>query len=118
MVGARLLSVLQAGAGAGDCEGDGVVVGCANHPVCGDEVQMSLRVVAGSVQEVKWRAQGCPATLAVAALAALVLRAVPVASVAATLAQQVVAHGGLAVAERHAEAMVQRALAAALAEVG
>jgi NifU-like protein involved in Fe-S cluster formation len=117
MVGARLLAVLQAGAFAGDCVGDNVVVGRAEHPVCGDEVQLSLRVVDGCVQEAAWRAQGCPATLAVAALAAQVLRAVPVGAVQPTLTQALAAHGGLAVAERHAEAMVQRALAAALAEV-
>ena len=117
MVGARLLAVLQAGAFAGDCVGNHVVVGRAEHPVCGDEVQMGLRVVDGCVLEAAWRAQGCPATLAVAALAAQVLRSVPVGAVPHTLTQAVAAHGGLAAAERHAEAMVQRALAAALAGV-
>jgi NifU-like protein involved in Fe-S cluster formation len=116
MVGARLLEVMQAGAGVGECTGQGVRTGVASHPVCGDEVQLSVRLGAGRLLELRWRAHGCPATVAVAALAAKVLVGVPIADASTRLAQAIVEHGGLAAAERHAEAMVSRALAAALPE--
>ncbi|MGB3967736.1 MAG: iron-sulfur cluster assembly scaffold protein, partial [Planctomycetota bacterium] len=73
MVGARLRELLLAGEGAGDCTGPGARVGTADHPVCGDTVQLSVRVDAGTIRELRWRASGCPATVAVAALAAKVL---------------------------------------------
>lgn len=113
MVGPRLRAVLQAGVGAGDLSGPGVVTGCAEHPVCGDRLELSLRLEAGVVREVRWRAAGCPATTAVAALAAVALPGAPATAAAATLRRALADHGGLGPAERHAEAMAVRALAAA-----
>lgn len=114
MVGARLREVLLAGAGMGDLAGDGVRLGRAEHPVCGDTVQLAVRRDGDRIVEVKWRAAGCPASMAVAALAASTLANVPVAAAADTLRSAIAAHGGLAAHERHAEAMVLRALAAAV----
>lgn len=53
------------------------------------------------------------AALAVAALAAKVLVGHPAVAAARVLHDAIDAHGGLAVHERHAEALVARALAAA-----
>jgi nitrogen fixation NifU-like protein len=107
MVGPRLRAVLQAGVGAGDLTGPGVVTGCAEHPVCGDSCDD------GILRDVRWRAAGCPATTAVAALAAVALPGTPAATAVATLRRALAEHGGLAPAERHAEAMAVRALVAA-----
>ena len=114
MVHDRLREVLLIGAGVGDLVGPGTAQGVAEHPVCGDRVQLSVRHEGGTIREVRWRAVGCPASMAVAALAAKVLVDVSVAKAAAVLGAAIAAHGGLAAHEHHAEAMTLRALAAAL----
>lgn len=113
MVGPRWQALASRGEGVGELVGPDVVVGRAEHPVCGDVLELSLRVVAGVVTEARWRASGCPATVAVAALAAATLPGTALAAAAAALRQAVAGHGGLAATERHAEAMALRALAAA-----
>jgi NifU-like protein involved in Fe-S cluster formation len=70
----------------------------------------------GTIRAVRWRAAGCPASMAVAALCAKVLVDVPVATAAAVLRSAIAAHGGLAAHERHAEGLALRALAAAVGD--
>ncbi|MBM3974565.1 MAG: hypothetical protein FJ301_10750 [Planctomycetes bacterium] len=113
MVGSRLRDVLTAGLGVGELVGSGVAVGRAEHPVCGDQVELSLRLEGGVVREARWRAAGCPAAMACAALAARVLPGVAVGAAVAALRGAIAAHGGLAASELHAEALLARALAAA-----
>jgi NifU-like protein involved in Fe-S cluster formation len=113
MVSAPLKQVLLAAEGAGELEGADVQRGAAEHPVCGDRVELSLRTAAGRVVELRWRATGCPAAMAVAALAAKALAGTTAAAARSTLQAAIAAHGGLAPHERHAEALVARALAAA-----
>jgi NifU-like protein involved in Fe-S cluster formation len=114
-----LHELLVRGAGAGSLSsGEGVVGrGGATHPACGDEVEVDVRVVDGRIRELRWRAQACPASTAVAALAAEVLHDVPAADAVAHFEQAAAAVGGLAGHERHAIGLVGRALAAAVAEV-
>jgi NifU-like protein involved in Fe-S cluster formation len=114
MVGPQWRDLLVAGELAGECDGPGVVGGSAEHPACGDQVQLSLRLEHGRIVEARWRASGCPASLAVAALAARILDGVDCAAAAAALRTAIAARGGLAAHERHAEALVLQALAAAL----
>ena len=118
MVADGLRAVLERGDGSGDLEGDGVAIGSAEHPVCGDHVQLGVRcdVVDGTrvVRAVRWRARGCPASMAVAALCAKVLSDVPVATVDEVVRSAIASHGGLARHERHAEAIALRALHDAL----
>ena len=109
-----LRQVLLAGEGVGELTGPGTGQGVADHPVCGDRVQLSVQHEDGTIRAVRWRAAGCPASMAVAALCAKVLVDVPVASAAAALRAAVAAHGGLASHERHAEVMALRALAVAV----
>lgn len=116
MVGQRLREVMLAAHGAGELSGEGVHRGAAEHPVCGDRVQLSLRLDGEAIVELRWRAAGCPAAMAVAALAAQALTGAARAGAAATLQRAIEVHGGLARHERHAEALVMRALAAAMAE--
>ena len=66
MVGAGLRALLLRGEGVGELEGG--ALGCAEHPVCGDRMELSVRVQGGRVQAVRWRASGCPASMAMAAL--------------------------------------------------
>ena len=109
-----LRQVLVAGEGVGEFSGPGTGQGVADHPVCGDRVQLSVQRDGGTIRTVRWRAAGCPASMAVAALCAKVLVDVPVASAAETLRVAIAGHGGLEAHERHAEAMALRALAAAV----
>ena len=76
MVSEALRALLQRGEGVGDIEGANT--GAAEHPVCGDRVQLSVLVEDGVVRRVCWRASGCPASMAVAALCSEVLVDVPV----------------------------------------
>jgi NifU-like protein involved in Fe-S cluster formation len=113
VVSERLRLVLEHGRGVGDCSGDDVRSGSAEHPVCGDRVQLSLRLAGGVITELRWRAAGCPASMAVAALAAQELAGVAPDAAPAALRAAIAAHGGLGAHERHAEGMVLRALAQA-----
>lgn len=114
MVGPQWRDLLVAGERSGECSGPGVVVGSAEHPACGDQVQLSLRLEHGKIAEARWRASGCPASLAVAALAARTLDGVDCDAAARVLREAIAARGGLAAYERHAETLVLQALAAAL----
>lgn len=111
MKGARWSELLQSADGRGELERGSQ--GTAEHPVCGDRVQLSVRHDRGVIHELRWRASACPATTAVAALAAKVLAEVPIAGAEAALRAAISAHGGLEPHERHAEAVVLKALAAA-----
>lgn len=113
MVGTGLRELLLRGEGVGACDDPAARTGSAEHPVCGDVVQLSVCCRGERIEQVRWRANGCPASMAVAALAAKVLVAVPRADVPRLLRDAIAAHGGLAAHERHAEAMVLKALAAA-----
>lgn len=113
MVGQALRDVLQRGTGAGDLPVPGARTGTGEHPACGDLVQLAVLVDDGRITALRWRAAGCPASMAVAALAAEVLPGASVAGAADRLRAAIAAHGGLAPQERHAEAVVLRALRAA-----
>ena len=115
MVSDALRRVMLAAEGAGELSGDDVHRGRAEHPVCGDVVQVDVRVTKGTVAELAWRATGCPACMAVAAAAPGGLRGVAVADAAVALRTRLTALGGLSAHERHAEKLLLRALESALA---
>ena len=114
MVTEALKAVLERGFGVGELAGEHVGNGFAEHPICGDRVQLSVQCEADVVKLVRWRADGCPASMAIAALAAEVLVDVPVAAFEDVLHQAIGSHGGLKRHEHHAEAMVVRAIREAL----
>jgi len=116
MVGPRLRELMLEAPGAGELEGDDVRRGRAEHPVCGDEVELSVRLDGERIAALRWRARGCPASMALAALASHALEGTPVANATATLQQAVQDFGGLAAHERHASGLVLGALAAATTE--
>lgn len=115
MVAPQLRALATAAVGAGALTGADFGTGRGEHPVCGDEVEVDVRVAGGRIAALAWRARGCPATYAVAALGAEVLTGCPVGDLAARLRAGLAQRGDLGAAERHAEAMFSRALAAALA---
>jgi NifU-like protein involved in Fe-S cluster formation len=114
MVAAALRTVMLAAEGRGALEGSDVRTGSAEHPVCGDVVELDVRVQDGRLVAMAWRAKGCPASTAVCAAAAA-LQGAQVDALPATLAARLQSLGGLAVHERHAERLFLDALASALA---
>lgn len=88
--------------------------GRAHHPVCGDEVVLSVQLVDGRAAAIGWQARGCPASMAVAALAARALVGCDASTAPAVLRQAIAAHGGLAAHEHHAEGLALRAFHQAL----
>lgn len=108
-------ALVRAGECAGTLSGDGVASGRAEHPVCGDTLEFDVRFAGERVAEVAWRAEGCPATLSVAAVAAEAWRGVCVDEAPARLATRLAELGGLARHERHAERAALRAFDAACA---
>ncbi len=118
MVAPQLRALATAAVGAGQLTGAGVGCGRSEHPVCGDEVEVDVQLAGDRIAALRWRAHGCPATVAVAAVAATVLVDGAVADVAGLLRLGLFARGDLAAAERHAEALFLRALHAAVAAAG
>jgi NifU-like protein involved in Fe-S cluster formation len=115
MVSDRLRQVMLRAAGQGELAGPWVQKGRAEHPVCGDLIELSLHMESGRIDELRWLANGCPAAMAVTALAGEVLPGTELAAASATLRAALQAHGGLAAHERHAEGLLLRALAQAAA---
>ena len=114
MVADGLRHLLERGDGVGEYD-DGRS-GYAEHPVCGDRMELSVQRDGDTVRGVRWRASGCPASMALAALCSEVLVDVPVADVARVLRAGIAARGGLKRHEQHAEKMALRALEQALGE--
>ena len=113
MVGPQLRALVAGAPGSGSLVGDDVARGTGEHPVCGDVVELDLRFDGEEICELKWRAQGCPATYAVAAVAAQALPGTQLPEASTALRARLAALGDLAAHERHAEAMLLRALQAA-----
>ena len=108
-----LRQVMLAADGAGVLGGVAVVTVCSEHPVCGDLIEVDLRFRDGLIAELAWRAQGCPATMAVAAAARRALLGHPLRGSGQRLRRRILDLGGLAQAEQHAIALFERALAQA-----
>ena len=90
--------------------GGTILTGSAEHPVCGDVVEVDVQLHGDAVRRLAWRAQGCPATMAVAAAAHGALVGQPLPRAADLLRQRLHALGGLGRAEQHALALFLDAL--------
>lgn len=116
MVSEALRRVMIAAEGAGDLGGGAVLRGRAEHPVCGDVVSIDVRWAGDVIEDLAWRASGCPACVAVAATAPSALRGVSRDDAPASLRRRLDQLGGLAPHERHAEKLLLEALGRARAE--
>ena len=110
-----LRRVMSAAEGAGELTGDDVRRGKAEHPVCGDVVGIDVRLRDNVIEDLAWRARGCPACIAVAAAAPGALRGAAIADAPARLRERLTELGGLQPHERHAERLLLDALAGARA---
>ncbi len=116
MYGERLLERLRNLPKAGELAPPALTVRVEN-PVCGDVLQLSVRVDHERVVEARFKAQGCPPTIACGSLVAEWLegRSLKEASGlnAARLEQEL---GGLPAASRHAAALAVDAVRAVVAQ--
>jgi nitrogen fixation NifU-like protein len=112
-VNEALRALAHAARDAGELTGAGVRRGAAEHPVCGDEVVVWVRLDQECIVDFAWQARGCPATLAVAAAAGEALRGRPLGECQGALHDRLIQLGGLQAHERHAETLLVAALRAA-----
>ncbi len=110
MVTKALREVMIAADGVGRLTGDDVSTGSAEHPVCGDVIELDCRIVEGTVRELAWRAEGCPATMAVAAAAPAAWTDQPLVLAEERMRQRLHELGGLSSTEFHALGVLLRAL--------
>ncbi len=113
MVSKALRALMVSGEGSGELTGSDVLRASAEHPICGDRVQVTLRCADAVITDFAWRAAGCPATLAIVAAAAQIAVGVSRREFASRLHQQLATLGGIDAHEQHAEKMVVRAVEAA-----
>lgn len=110
----RLLTLARSAPGAGDLDAPDAGLGTAEHPVCGDRVQVQVTCSTGTITALAWRASGCPATLAVAAAAHAALVGAKGSDAPQLLRAKLASLGDLATHERHAERIFGEALVRAL----
>ncbi|MFN2579218.1 MAG: iron-sulfur cluster assembly scaffold protein [Pyrinomonadaceae bacterium] len=85
------------------------------NPVCGDRLRLSLRIVNGRIEAVRFLAYGCPPTLACgSALARMIEGMQAAAAVELTRADVVREVGGLPARKQHAASLALETLKAAL----
>ena len=105
-----LRQVMLAADGAGELATVPVATGSAEHPVCGDLLELDFELQDGFVRDLAWRAEGCPATVAVAAAARDALRGEKFERAEEVMRRRLAELGGLDDGETHALALFLRAL--------
>ena len=85
------------------------------NPVCGDRLRLSLRVVEGRIEAVRFLAYGCPPTLACGSLSTELIQGKTVAEAMMLTRRDVLkAIGGLPSRKQHAAALAIETLRSAL----
>jgi nitrogen fixation protein NifU and related proteins len=74
------------------------------HPTCGDEIELSLTIEAGTLQSIRFEARGCVVSQAAAAMLCEHLEGKPIAEVNAFTTRDMLALVGLFLSTRHAYA--------------
>ena len=89
------------------------------NPVCGDVVELQLRVAAGRIEECRFLAEGCPAALASAAAITELVHRMPVDWCRRLTVEMLLERlGGLPSHKRHGAELAIEALRGALASEG
>ena len=118
MYSAQVLDYFQNPRGVGEVENATVSVEVQN-PACGDVMRLSLRVIEGKIEEVKFRAQGCVPSIACGSRLVEMLQGQTVEQAARVRREDLVEGvGGLPEASQHAGHLALDALKLALAKVG
>jgi nitrogen fixation protein NifU and related proteins len=101
---------------AGEMESpDGV--GVRTNPVCGDTMQLMIRVADGRVADARWKTLGCPAAIATSSIATEMIKGRSLDEVAGLTREQIAeAAGGLPRSKLHCSVLAADALRAAIAD--
>ncbi len=114
MYSPQLLDHFEHPRNAGDVTAPDATVRMEN-PACGDILQLTLKVSDGRIEEIRFRAKGCVASMACASAVTELARGRTLAGARAVSREEVVrAVGGLPAASMHASHLAVDALAAAL----
>ena len=117
MYSARLLDYFQNPRNAGEIDGADAVVEIEN-PACGDVLRLSLKVEAGRVSEIRFKAKGCVPSMACASALTEMIAGHNLQEARALSREELIAAvGGVPQASTHAAQLAMDALAAALAKV-
>lgn len=88
------------------------------NPACGDTLKLTLKVVDGRIEEIRFQAKGCVASIACASAMTELLQHKPIEQALRLRREEIIAAvGGLPPASIHASHLSMDALAAALAKV-
>src|SRR5512146_297864 len=118
MYSAELLDHFQHPRNVGEVSGADVRVQVEN-PVCGDLLQLSLKLLAGRIAAVAFRAKGCvPAIACGSKLTDMIAGKTPAEARVLRREDLVAAIGGLPEASTHASHLAMDALRAALNQLG
>lgn len=114
MYSAQLLDHFENPRNAGDVVGPDATAEIEN-PVCGDRLRLTLKIDSGRIQEIRFKAKGCVASMACAsALTELVAGKTLAEARSLDRSGLIAAVGGLPQASTHAAQLALDALSAAL----
>jgi nitrogen fixation NifU-like protein len=101
---------------AGELESpDGV--GVRSNPVCGDTMQLMIRVEGDRIAEARWKTVGCPAAIATSSIATEMIAGRSLDDVLGLTREQIAeAAGGLPKSKLHCSVLAADALRAAIAD--
>jgi len=117
MYSAQLLDHFQNPRNAGELPDADATVEIEN-PVCGDILRLSVKIDAGRISEIRFKAKGCVPSMACAsALTELASGKTTKEALAIEPAHLIAAVGGVPPASAHAAQLALDALAAALAQI-
>lgn len=117
MYSPQLLDHFEHPRNAGDLE-DADAVAEVENPVCGDVLRLSLKVQAGRLEEVRFKAKGCVPSMACGSALTDLVRGKNIDEARHLQREQLVAAvGGLPQASTHAAQLALDALSAALQQI-
>ena len=89
------------------------------NPACGDTLQLTLRVSGGQIEEIRFRARGCVASMACGSALTELVRGRTIEEAKGMRREELMAAvGGLPGASEHASHLAMDVLAAALRQLG
>ncbi len=92
-------------------------VGVRTNPVCGDTMQLMIRVAEERIVEPRWKTVGCPAAIATSSIATEMITGKPLDEVQGLTREQIAeAAGGLPKSKLHCSVLAADALRAAIAD--
>ena len=90
---------------------DANAVGFMTNPVCGDTLLLMLRIVDGRIEDVRWKSDGCAASIAASSIVSELVRGKSLDEATSITRESVVeALGGLPLSKLHASVLAADAV--------